>query len=64
MVVATKHDRAGGKKRCLPPELVRPLRDRCVTLLVAAICGSVLPGSTAAGEQTHQLRGLFRNTEG
>lgn len=45
-------------------DLVRSLRDRCVTLMVAAICGSVLPSSTAAGEQTHQLRGLFCNTEG
>jgi hypothetical protein len=43
---------------------VRSSRKFCAALLLAGICGSVLPGSTAAGEQTHQLRGLFCNTEG
>ena len=45
-------------------DLVRSPRRFWPALLPVAICGSLLPGSTAAGEQTHQLRGLFCNTEG
>ena len=44
-------------------DVVRSLRNRCVTLLLAATLGSALPGSTAADEQTYRLRGLFCNTE-
>ena len=44
-------------------DVVRSLRNRCVTLLLSAALGSALPGSTAAGEQTYRLRGLFCNTE-
>ena len=45
-------------------DLVPSPRKFCMALLLAAICGLVLPGPTAAGEQTHRLRGLFCNTEG
>lgn len=45
-------------------DLVRSPRKFRMAHLLAAICGSVLPGATAAGEQTHQLRGVFCNTEG
>jgi hypothetical protein len=46
------------EKRCLPPDLIRSPRDRCGALLVAAIRGSGLPGSTTRLSWSLTLRNV------